>query len=237
MILILCEASDRIGRAFQPLLAAAAAPEVVEILTTAELVYSPSITHLFGGCAPAESSVDTRRFGKIKDYNLSGVVNRIDILPQKFLAAIAESDRLYVAQEFQAAMASWLQALSCPVFNRPSASWLGGPYFSRAVWENHAAIAGLYVAETSIDIDCSLPALPPPAHRVVVFGEKIYGQPQQHETTAPCVRLARLSGCNLLEILLGADLAFIGATPLTDLTLGGECLAEDLAAAFEGSKS
>jgi hypothetical protein len=236
MILILCEATDAVARGFLPVLSMAADPVPVEILTTAELVYSPALTHWIGD-GPPRASVSTRRLGTIGPESLTGVVNRIHSLPEGHLQAVAEGDRLYVVQETHAVMASWLLALSCPVFNRPSATWLGGPALVPAVWESYAAVSGLETLERPIDIDTPPPELPPPVRRLVVFGGRVYGPRIPGETAAACRRLARLAGCELLEVVFGrvdGREVFVEATPLADLSVGGKALARDLAASFAG---
>jgi hypothetical protein len=57
------------------------------------------------------------------------------------------------------------------------------------------------------------------------------------ETAAACVRLARLAGCELLEVVFGrvdGREVFAEATPLADLTVGGKALARALTASFAG---
>lgn len=237
MILILCDPNDTLARAFRPVLAAAAAPTPVEILTTAEFLYSASLTHWIGGDVGARAQVLTRRLGSLGTDNLAGLINRVNVLPQDHLATVSPGDRSYVLQETQAVIASWLTALSCPVFNRPSAIALAGPMLGQTIWENYAAMCGLPVVERPFDIDESDPPPLAATRSVIVFNGKAIGAGLDSATSAACCRLAHHAGFDLLEIALGqADGrdVFVDATPLVNLPAGGRSLASAIARACTG---
>jgi hypothetical protein len=237
MILILCDANDAAARAFRPVLGAAASAIPVEILTTAEFLYSTSLTHWIGGGRAAHAQVLTRRLGLLGSDNLTGVINRIEVLPQDHLATVSPGDRSYVQQETQAVIASWLTALSCPVFNRPSAIALAGQMLGQVVWENHATACGLPVVERPFGIDGDDPPPLVPARSVIVFNGKAIGAGLDPATAAACCRLAHHAGLDLVEIALnhhdGRDV-FVNATPLANLVAGGRALASAIARACAG---
>ena len=65
---------------------------------------------------------------------ISGVLNLLPFVPEFELFTIGKSDRRYVASEISAMLTYFLTEIECPVINRPSAEFLGGPGWRPEQW-------------------------------------------------------------------------------------------------------
>lgn len=76
---------------------------------------------------------------------IRGVVTALPWITADMLGHIVPEDRSYVASEMTAFVASWLDAVSCPVFNQPTPTCLCGPGWPRQRWLHEAARLGVRV--------------------------------------------------------------------------------------------
>lgn len=81
----------------------------------------------------------------LTDVPGSVIVNRLCQISLPHFARAKPADRDYAASELQALLLSWLHALRCPIYNRPSPAGLAGPDFGQLQWLMYAAKAGLPV--------------------------------------------------------------------------------------------
>ncbi|MDQ4130319.1 MAG: hypothetical protein M3133_04910, partial [Actinomycetota bacterium] len=186
---------------------------------------------------------------RIRTVEVRGVLNRLASVPLECLARVALTDREYASQEVHALLMSWLAAFRCPVLNRPTPSGLSGPWLHQSEWSSLAVRAGLPAApyaQTSRDSPVQLDAvgrtLPARAARraLLVVGEDVVGPAAPEEIVFGCRRLGELAGTDLLGVEFGIDRwegwAFLAATPLPELSPGGEVLLDVLAAALRSGE-
>lgn len=74
---------------------------------------------------------------------LTAVVTALDTVVPFDLPDVRTEDRVFVASEMTAFLRSWLQALACPVLDRPTTLALSGAAGDRAVWSKAAAAVGV----------------------------------------------------------------------------------------------
>lgn len=210
----------------------------LQLATAPQLANARRWVHRLGeGVAKVEIELaDGRRFAS---GETRGVVNRLLSIPCAALERAAAADRDYAWQELHAFYFSWLYALPGTVLNRPAPPGLAGRLRHPVEWFALAARASLPFAPYRSDttqLSQGLAAGSRAMHTVVLAGE-VYGPHLPEQIAAGCRRLAELAGLELLglELELRADgeWRFRGATPLADLTAGGEPLLAALAAAFK----
>jgi hypothetical protein len=247
MRLVLCHLTDLPALwAYRELKAAGV--ESLEVITAEALAYSLVWEHRLG---TGETLVRVRLGdGRVIDsHDVQGVLNRLVYVPLEHWQLGTPADRDYVTQEFTAFYLSWLYALPCSVFGRPSPLGLAGPWRHASEWAALAQRAGLPAAryhqtsdeppdETGGMDRLAAPDLPR-VTLIAVAGEVVVAAPV---AAAPpgvaegCLRLAALADTELL----GVDFAvapngqwlFAGANSLPDLSLGGGALIGALARAF-----
>lgn len=193
------------------------------------------------GAAGACVSVELRDGRRITSGGLRGVLNRLTHVPTQHLSMLPDQE--YISQELTAFFMSWLYALPGPVLNRPTAQGLCGPWRHVSEWALLAARAGLPVpvyrqgGDDQIDetrTERRLFPLGTPTTSAVVLGGRLFGPQMFPEGIEEgCVRLSTLVSTPLLGVELARDgrgeWQFAGATPLPDLTLGGDALLDALA--------
>lgn len=136
---------------------------------------------------------------------------------------IVPGDRAYVAAEMTAFLRSWLSDLACPVLNRPSATCLSGPGWSREEWVRAAARLGIPVRTVrwSLDSRAESPEELPVCTATVV-GERCLGA-SNSESSGWAVRLARAAGVDLLAVRFGESekngLELLDADPWVDVSV------------------
>lgn len=92
--------------------------------------------------------------GLTLDDRLAGLINRLYELPPMESTTGRAADSLFVAEEWRAAIVTFLGILSCPVLNRPTGANLFGQAFGKGHWRSLATQVGLAVAPwTSEDND------------------------------------------------------------------------------------
>jgi hypothetical protein len=248
MWLVICDPSDASALwAYQGLQRRGLAP--LELLSPELLACSLLWEHRVGSQG-ASLAITLASGRQLTSHDLRGVLNRAYTVPLSLWRTAAESDRLYVQQELFAFYLSWLHGLPCPVFNRPTAMGLAGPWRSESEWVCLAASAGLPTAvfrQTSFDrIDETRGErrLRPPGttvRTVITAGRFTAGAAAPPAVAAGCLRLAAVAETALLGVdFIDADSGawtFAGATPLPELSLGGDKLLDELATEMQGGKT
>lgn len=149
MLLVLAHHDDASAHAF------AAVPDgAVRAMTCAQLCDLGACWHMdnTGAGAPRISWRATR--STLDDIH--GVITRLTVISGKDLPHIIESDRSYVAAEMHAFMLAFLDALPCPLLNRPSPACLSGPALRFVQWQEHARALAIPVAPKLAQDDRSL---------------------------------------------------------------------------------
>ena len=157
-----------------------------------------------------------------REVQLAGVITRLASVTPADLPHIDLSDRVYVAQEIQAFLVSWLHALPCLVLNRPTPTCLAGEWWSPQTWIHRACRLGIPVArsEWCVARDLRMKARHPvteersTAAGITVVGSRIIGR------AAPRVvqyarRLAQAAGLDCLTIQFSScddDARFLGVS-------------------------
>jgi hypothetical protein len=236
MWLMICSAQDTPALwAYQGLRARGLNP--LELLTAEVLTTNARWLHTVG--------VDGAHFnvtlgdGRIIDNRyVNGVVNRLTHVPLQHLRGAPDFE--YATQEYTAFFMSWLKALPSPVFNGADAQGLSGAWRHVSEWVCLAAQAGLptmsYSQTSHDDIDetMQIRRIVPdgtPTTMVITLGDRVFGPALPPHLSAGCRELASISETPLLgiEFTIGQSPAFVSATPMPDLRLGGEPLLDELA--------
>lgn len=218
--------------------------EPVEVVSAEALAYSTGIEHRLGDSDPSVrfELADGRR---IASEEVSGLLNRLTHAPTEHLGVASEHEREYAMQEVSAFFLSWLTAMPGPVLNRPVPFGLAGPSMGPFQWLALAARAGLPAPVRRAPAaqgqnggaPHARPESPPvPSCSVVVACGALYGPSLPARLATACVRLAELSGADLLGVELrpgaSGQLEFAAAHALPDLRIGGEPLIDGLADAL-----
>lgn len=170
------------------------------------------------------------------------ILNRLGYIPLARLRATAGADYDYAAQELFAFYLSWLHAWPAVVINRPSPQGLAGSQRHGSAWAALGAEAGLRTrgwAQSSADApETGWAPMPAEATVFVAAGRAVLPPMLPPELETPCRRLAARCGTDLLGIGFARDAEsrweMVGASPMPDLMLGGEPLADALAQALAG---
>ncbi len=176
---------------------------------------------------------------RISDRHPRAVLNRLSYAPAERLRRVGGEDADYAVQEFQALFLSWLTALPGPMLNRPSPQFLAGHWRNPAGWAVLAARAGLATIPLRRrgDDPAQQYRSEPGGITVFVVLQRIVAPPGVPETVLDaCLRLGALSGDDLLGIqLVDSPWRFLSATPLPELTAGGEALLDLIADVLAGA--
>lgn len=243
MWLVLCDASDASATlAFQALRARGIAP--LEMITADALSLAEEWEHRIEGDAASVRFrlQDGRSF---EGSALRGVLNRLYTAPTWHWRAADKADQEYVQQELIAFFLSWLNALPCPVVNRPTPQGLCGRWRSESEWVCLAQRAGLPVApyrQSSYDrIDemrgeKRLVAPGASTRTIVVTGGTVTGASVPDDLKEACLRFAKEAATDLIGLDFADGAAgpwtFVGANPMPDLRWGGPALIDALVAAL-----
>jgi hypothetical protein len=198
MIAVLASRLDPEARALVDARSAAEAA-----LLSAEDLGSPGWIFSPGDPADGMAVVEGRR---VRTAVLRGVLTRRPAVVAAELVRIHPEDRSYVAAEMNAFLVAWLNALPCPVVNRPTPTSLCGPAWARIHWRAAAARAGIPWAEGASAGD---------AETVVVCGERVLFAPDT-SVAAAARALAREAGVSLLAVRVRQG-AVSGASVAPDL--------------------
>lgn len=210
MWLIVCEPHDWSALWVHAHLAASGA-EAIEIVTPAQLVFSPRSVHRLGEGSPT-LEIELADGRQIASTEVSGVLNRFSTLPTDHLAAVKASDRSYAIEELSALVLSWLTCLR-NVVNPPHPLGMAGHHRHPTEWASLAVAAGF---GSGPDVS------PHPIMRIVFDGE-VFGPPASDELMESCVRLGDLAETRLLGIVANEEHGlsrFVSATPTPDLRVG-----------------
>jgi hypothetical protein len=126
---------------------------------------------------------------RVAVQELRAVVTRRPAVVKEELVWVDPADRAYVAAEANAFLVAWLDAIPCPVVNRPTPTSLAGPAWGQLHWAVAAARAGV---RWTMDE-------PSASHDVVVCGEACVGAYSPAEA-ADSRMLAREAGVELLGV-------------------------------------
>jgi hypothetical protein len=246
MWLILCSAQDAVADwARRGLASRGLAP--LEVVYAEALPYSLRWEHRIGE-AGAYVGFELRDGRRVTSDCLNGVLNRLTHVPTQHLSMLPDLE--YISQEMTAFSMSWLYALPCPVLNRPTAQGLCGPWLHVSEWVVLAARAGLptpvyrhgggdYIDETKTERTLFPHGTTTGA---IVCGGRVFGPHAfPREIEEGCVRLSALVSMPLLGVEFGrgesGEWQFASATPLPDLSAGGEPLLDALAEELGASKT
>ena len=236
MWLLLCNSTD------QPALWAATrlrarALEPLTVLTPELLHYSFQWEHRLrrdGAATVAFTLADGRR---IDASSIRGVVNRIPLVPGRLLQHLVEADRAYAQQEWTALHMSWMASLRVPVLNLPVMEGLCGAWRHGSEWAWLAGQAGLdvdaYVEQVpSAAASRDIGGVAPPVRTVIAIDGRGIGHADEPLADA-CGRLGVLADTRILGVDIDARTsAFVSASPLPDLRIGGEPFIDALASAL-----
>ncbi|HEX8163776.1 MAG TPA: hypothetical protein VF538_18050 [Pyrinomonadaceae bacterium] len=215
----------------------------LEMVSAEALLYSPRWEHRLDADA-ARLSVTLRDGRAISDERVRGVLNRLTHVPTHHFSASRDHD--YITQEFTAFFMSWLNALPGPVLNPVTPQGLCGRWRHPSEWVLIASAAGLptpIYRQSSLDgLDETraerrlFPRTTPTRHVIVVGSQVISPAAAPREIEEGCRRLAESAATPLLGVEFAATAesawTFAGASPLPELSFGGEPLLDALAAAL-----
>jgi hypothetical protein len=225
--------------AYQRLRAVGLTP--VELITSSSLALAKTWEHRLGpqGIDLKVELVDGRVF---YSSNVRGVLNRLVSAPQDVINRAVTEDREYASAELAAFYISWMSALP-GVINRPMPEGLSGSWRHRSEWTLLAAHAGLntlpYRQPSMSSLENGYASLAPSGEAVtsiIVLQGELFGAKVHFDVGEACRKLAENARTDLLGVDLfnaGNDtLMFAHATPLPDLTVGGNEFIDALARAL-----
>ena len=169
--------------------------------------------------------------GLTLDDRLAGLINRLFDLPPMVSTTGHAADSLFVAEEWRAAIAAFLEMLSCPVLNRPTGVNLYGQVFGEGHWRSLAARVGLMVAPwSSEDTDQTKPSESPVNHAsMFVVGGRVLDPVgvfagQSDDRLLALTDLAGIQLCSVDFDLSSGRPAFTRLNPLPPFAAGGDAL-------------
>jgi len=157
----------------------------------------------------ASTAVVGGRSAAVTDF--AGVVTRLPGVSGEMLPHIDPEDRTYVATEMHAFLVAWLNALPCPVLNRPSPDSLAGPYWRREKWVQKAAHLGIPVVPVQRSTQVSSMSAPTVAANTDGVTVTVVGGRAVGDVAAALARHARDLAVAAGVELLGVR--FDGTTP------------------------
>ena len=131
---------------------------------------------------------------------VDGVVVRLAAVTEDELPDILPADRPYVAAEMNSFLQSWLDAIRCPVFNRPVGAYLCGPGWRPEQWTLWAWRLGIPAEPMTRSQLLEEDARPRPTgalETVTVIGARCFGTPEVRLRQA-AGQLAAAAGASLL---------------------------------------
>lgn len=225
----------------------------VSLLTCADL--AEAATNLFYP-AFGDSSI-TIGGATVPVSAITGVANLLPLILPEELYFFAEEERDYQSAEFRALLTFFLDALPCPVINRPSGSGLTGPFNHPIRWIDLAR--ELSIPTVPLDIDshdnANRPAASkaPPFLEITCFNQEILRRSAVFSATLPdlpgadrspeaeafseaeqyTLQLAQHSGSAFLRVsfeMVGKTISLARASLLPDIRDGElmQCIANHL---------
>ena len=220
VILVVANRRDAPARAFVERYAA----HGVCLLTPADL----SIAGWYHRLGDIDTAVAVVAGHSLAARDIVGVVTRLPCVVEEDLGHITPIDRAYVAAEMNAFLRFWLQALPCPMLNRPTPLSLSGPLWRHEKWVHTAARLGMLVTPARRRVVCAL-APPTPAHlpsavsTVTIVGQRSVGDVDQVLATQARA-LADAAGVDLLAVQFsapGPGAVFVRAHLWPDIAAAG----------------
>jgi hypothetical protein len=138
---------------------------------------------------------------------VDAVITRIACVTPFELPFVAPEDRAYAAAEMHAFLAALLDALKCPVLNKPTSGCLCGPALSREQWVALAVKAGVAAAPAVRNVYAGgdvVAAAAPPRTTVHVVADKAYNSPGPTYSKA-AVAIAKAANAELLRVYFDAS--------------------------------
>jgi hypothetical protein len=177
------------------------------------------------GAEAASDSICIAGGRKLEPRTISGVVCLLPYIFEQELVHIEPEDRAYVASEMTAFLLFWLDTLTCPKLNAPTAACLSGPHWAPERWRMAAASAGLAVKPIRRSTRLTARSDPSPERRitVIVVGGHSLGQDDQ-ELRRQARSLASAVGVDLLSVHFAEHKGtphFLGADVFPDLSQPG----------------
>ncbi len=141
MIAVICHPSDEPALWLHHVLPSVGLRDA-QLVSCEALAYSRSIVHR------VDDSGDTGRIelgdGRVlQPESISGLINRITVVPTGHFATASPPDRDYATEELTAFLLAWLDAIRGRVIDKPLPSTFGGGAFHHARVLHLAAAAGL----------------------------------------------------------------------------------------------
>jgi hypothetical protein len=211
----------------------------VELVTASALAAASRWRHAIVG-EVAETRIDLADGRVIDSARPQPILNRLTYISTDRLRATAGADYGYALQEYYALYLSWLGGWPAVVLNRAVPQGLCGNHRTPSEWIALAYRAGLPAASwIQSDRDPPERAWQPPSSgslaMFVCAGAIVANTPVPADIHPACVRLAELSGCDLLGLHFEHredDWLMTSANPMPELRWGGDALAEALAGAL-----
>ncbi len=225
-VLVFANDADEVARGF----VRRHARRGVRLVTPRDLSRAGWLYRFRRGTASAQAVIEGQL---VPQSRLAGVITRLGCVTTADVAQIDVADRAYVAAEMQAFLAAWLQALPCPVLNRPSTTCLAGNWWSPHRWVRTAERAGIRVSAVEQRVEWRADRMPEqPRSRnaslasVTIVGSREIGEasPRLRQQARRLAREARLDFVTIRFSSPTADAAFLGATLWPDLA--DEAIAE-----------
>jgi hypothetical protein len=214
-----------------------------ELVLSSELALAARWQHRVTADGSLDLCVELQDGRELRSSEVRGVLNRLMSAPLEVVAAGDPDDAEYATAEMVAFYMSWLNAFAVTI-NRPTPQGLCGAWRHGSEWAVLAARAGLdapdYRQSDDDPPEHGFGSLAPPgaaSTSVLVLRGELFGPALPDDVAEACVRLAELSGTDLLGIELcaaaGGTPALAYATPWPDLRHGGAPLIAALAQALE----
>lgn len=179
---------------------------------------------------------------RIRNDNISGVLNRLLWVPSEHLLLVHTSEREYATHELIAFFTSWLYALPKPVLNRPTPQGLSGRWRHVSEWVWLASKAGLPTLDyrqtchddiPKMYVEGRIVPIGTPVKTIIIVEGHVVDELAPPDIREGCKRLAELTRTELLGVEFADGPAgpwtFAGATTFPDLRLGGQELLDVLA--------
>ena len=247
MLLVLTGLDDFAALAFVRAATAAGAP--CTVLTTEAMSFAHRRSHRLSD-AGVFTRLEMADGTVVSSSDVSGVLNRMMAPPDLAWRQAASGERDYASAELHAFTVSWVNALACPVRNRPSPDCLAGPAPHPFVGAAAAMRAGLacpavrmgagHEPEPATALYLAAVAAAGTAsevRQVVCLDGVVVADDVPTEVCSGVARLAGLLGFG--EALVGVDFVvgdgtwwFAGTTPLPELRFGGRDLLRGLLRLF-----
>jgi hypothetical protein len=186
----------------------------------------------------AKTAVIEGRSVRVRE--ITGVLTRLPWVFQDDLMYVTPRDRAYIASEMNAFLFSFLDGLTCPLLNRPTATCLSGPAWRKERWVHFAAGLGIPVVsvlrDTGRDAGVSSPDSQHPVNTVTVVGNHCFGS-GDGILVDHAQRIAAAAGADMLAVHfrgMGTESNLVGADIWPDISspevadaifdyLGGNC--------------